>query len=82
MFNKTDIAKSRDAQNKNSLISAEKVTDNKVKVPVQPATKTAGNFRLHDAVNGLQQLSLGKKATILAIAFGTIPGLGNWCFRL
>lgn len=80
MFNRTDIAKSSDAQNQKSLISAEKVTDNKVQVPVQPATKTARNFRLHDAVNGLQQLSLGKKATILAIAFGTIPALGIGAF--
>lgn len=76
MFNKTDITKSGDAQNQKSLISSEKVTDNIVQVPVQSATKTAGKLRLPDVVSGLQELSLGKKATILAIAFGTIPALG------
>ncbi|MBD2386859.1 methyl-accepting chemotaxis protein [Cylindrospermum sp. FACHB-282] len=76
MFNKTDIAKSSDAQNQKSRISSEKSTDNIVQVPFQTPTKTAGKFPLHDVVSRLQQLSLGTKATILAIAFGTIPALG------
>ncbi|RCJ41224.1 chemotaxis protein [Nostoc minutum NIES-26] len=75
MFNKTDMAKSSDAQNRAAFISSQKVTDGLVQLPTKSNTVTAKNFPWNDAVTYFKRLSLGTKATIFAIAIGTIPTL-------
>jgi methyl-accepting chemotaxis protein PixJ len=74
MLNKTDTAKSGDAQNRASLISSEKVSSSIVKMS---GAMTLGD---NDSSNSLgdrfKRLSLSTKATLLAIAIGTLPVLG------
>jgi twitching motility protein PilJ len=75
MFNKTDITKSSDAQKEGSLISSVKVADPIVEIP-KPTQETAENYRVSHAVPYVQRFGLVRKATILAIAFSTLPTLG------
>lgn len=75
MFNKTDMAKSSDAQNRAAFISSQKVTENLVQLPSKSHPGTATNSPKNDAVAYLKRLSLSTKATIFAIAIGTIPTL-------
>lgn len=75
MFNKTNMAKSSDAQNRAAFISSQKVADSIVQLPSKSNQVTAKNSPLNDVVAYLKRLSLGTKATIFAIAIGTIPTL-------
>lgn len=76
MFNKTDTNKNNSAQNRGSLISSQKAIGTVVKLPNKPNTETANNVSLNQAIAYFTKLGLVKKATILAIAIGTIPVLG------
>jgi len=69
MFNKTDTAKRSD-----KLISSHTVTENRGKVLSNSAPKTSKKIQNYLGRN-FQQISLDTKATILAIAIGTLPGL-------
>ncbi|WP_392533302.1 methyl-accepting chemotaxis protein [Nostoc sp. C117] len=76
MFNKTDMNNGSSPQNRASLISSQKVIGSGVKLPAKSITETVSNSSLSQAINYLTKLSLVTKATILAIAIGTIPILG------
>lgn len=76
MLNKTDRANSNDAHNGASLITSEKVTDSLVKIPFESSDKTDRNVSSNQTVNYFKRLHLGTKATVLAIAIGTLPVLG------
>ncbi|MBH8565067.1 methyl-accepting chemotaxis protein [Nostoc sp. CENA67] len=76
MFNKTDMAKSSDAQNRADFISPPQVTDSTIELSSQPDIATADGSVWKRAIAYWQRLSFSKKATILAIAISTIPTLG------
>jgi twitching motility protein PilJ len=76
MFNKTNSNQGSGAQNRASLISSQKITGSGVKLPTNTTSKTANNSSLNQVVASFTRLGLVKKATILAIAIGTIPVLG------
>ncbi len=76
MFNKTNSNQGSGAQNRASLISSQKITGSGVKLPTKTTSKTANNSSLDQVVASFTRLGLVKKATILAIAIGTIPVLG------
>ncbi|MCC5644667.1 methyl-accepting chemotaxis protein [Nostoc sp. CHAB 5824] len=76
MFNKTNANQGSGAQNRASLISSQKITGGVVKLPSKTTTETANNSSLNQAIASFTRLGLVKKATILAIAIGTIPVLG------
>jgi twitching motility protein PilJ len=75
MINRTDTAKSKDAQGATSLNSSQEViTDN---VSTQPEDLNGDeadvNSPLNQVVTFVKQLSLNTKATVLAIMIGTLP---------
>ncbi|PMB42363.1 chemotaxis protein [Fischerella thermalis CCMEE 5205] len=77
MFNKTDAANSSDIENRKSMLPSQKVKDSVVKFPDLPnndQTKTISP--LNRIFASFKRLSLGTKATVLAIAIGTLPVLG------
>ncbi|MBN4005567.1 methyl-accepting chemotaxis protein [Nostoc sp. LPT] len=76
MFNKTNTNQGNGAQNRASLISSQKAIVTVVKLPTKLTTETANNSSLNQGIAYLTRLGLVKKATILAIAIGTIPVLG------
>ncbi|MEH2308364.1 methyl-accepting chemotaxis protein [Nostoc sp.] len=76
MFNKTNTNQGSSAQNRASLISSKKITSGVIKLPTKNTSKTANNSSLNQAFAFFTKLGLAKKATILAIAIGTIPVLG------
>ncbi len=76
MFNKTDTANSSNARNRASIISSEKVADNVVQLPLESINETGNNSPINQAVDYFRRLRLGTKATVLAIAIGTLPSLG------
>lgn len=76
MFNKTNANQASGAQNRASLISSQKIAGGVVKLPNNTTTKIANNSSLNQAITSFSRLGLVKKATILAIAIGTIPVLG------
>ncbi|MEH2244804.1 methyl-accepting chemotaxis protein [Nostoc sp.] len=76
MFNKTNTNRASGAQNRASVISSQKAIGTVVKLPSKPTTETANNSSLNQAIAYFTRLGLVKKATILAIAIGTIPVLG------
>ncbi|QKQ72674.1 methyl-accepting chemotaxis protein [Nostoc sp. TCL240-02] len=76
MFNKTNTNQGSSAQNRASLISSQKITGGVIKLPNKNTSKTANNSSLNQAFAFFTKLGLAKKATILAIAIGTIPVLG------
>ncbi|BAY11341.1 methyl-accepting chemotaxis protein [Calothrix sp. NIES-2098] len=76
MFNKTDTAKSSDTQNRSSLISSQKLSNQAVKQAHKLTHETANNSFIEKAASYFNRLSLGTKATVLAIAIGTLPTLG------
>ncbi|MCC5652062.1 methyl-accepting chemotaxis protein [Nostoc sp. XA013] len=76
MFNKTKSNQGSGAQNRASLISSQKITGSGVKLPTNTTSKTANNSSLNQVVASFTRLGLVKKATIVAIAIGTIPVLG------
>ncbi|NJM73121.1 MAG: GAF domain-containing protein [Scytonema sp. RU_4_4] len=76
MFNKTDPTKNIDTQNGASVSSSENFTDNNaIKLPDEANTQFARHLTPNHASSTLQRLSLGTKATLLAIAIGTLPVL-------
>ncbi|MDZ8051445.1 MAG: methyl-accepting chemotaxis protein [Aulosira sp. ZfuVER01] len=75
MFNKTDTAKSSDTQNRSSLISSQKVPNTTVKQSHKLTNETTNNSFVKKAASYFNRLSLGTKATVLAIAIGTLPTL-------
>lgn len=75
MFNKTNTNQGSGAQNRGSLISSQKGIGTVVKLPTKLTTETANNSALNQAIAYFARLGLVKKATILAIAIGTIPVL-------
>ncbi|MFN6560150.1 MAG: methyl-accepting chemotaxis protein [Nostoc sp. ChiSLP01] len=74
MFNKTGT-NNGSSQNRASLISSQKVTGSVVMLPSKLSTETATNSSGNQAFGYLTRLSLVTKATILAIAIGTLPVL-------
>ncbi|WP_375510531.1 methyl-accepting chemotaxis protein [uncultured Nostoc sp.] len=76
MFNKTNANQGSGAQNRASLISSQKINGSVIKLPSKTTSKTANNSLLNQAIASFAKLGLAKKATILAIAIGTIPILG------
>ncbi|MEH1958923.1 MAG: methyl-accepting chemotaxis protein [Nostoc sp.] len=76
MFNKTNTNQGNGAQNRASLISSQKGIGTVVKPPSKATTETANNSSWNQAIAYFTRLGLVKKATILAIAIGTIPVLG------
>lgn len=74
MFNKTDMAKSGDTQNQGSFISSQKIADSIVQLPSKLKNQTVNQY-WNRVVTSCKQLSLGTKATVLAIALGTLPVL-------
>ncbi|MBD2409964.1 chemotaxis protein [Nostoc calcicola FACHB-389] len=75
MFNKTDTNNGSGPQNRASLISSQKVTGSVVKLSSKPTAETTGNSCGNQAFGYFTRLSLVTKATILAIATGTLPVL-------
>jgi len=76
MLNKTDAAKSRDAQNKASLISSSNNSDRAVEVsPTPDKLATVAPVGSNSLIARFKRLSLSTKTTILAIAIATFPVL-------
>ncbi|NWF58464.1 MAG: GAF domain-containing protein [Fischerella sp.] len=85
MFNKTDAAKSSDVEKRGSMVSSQTITDSLVRLPSLPVDeKNVKRSRLNRVNNAFKRLSLGTKATILAIAIGTLPvlGIGTLAYQL
>ncbi|WP_448269097.1 methyl-accepting chemotaxis protein [Nostoc sp. DSM 114159] len=76
MFNKTNTNQGNSAQNRASLISSQKAIGTVVKLPTKLTTESANNSSWNQGISYFTRLGLVKKATILAIAIGTIPVLG------
>ncbi|PLZ04714.1 methyl-accepting chemotaxis protein [Fischerella thermalis] len=77
MFNKTDAANSSDIENRKSMLPSQKVKDSVVKLPDLPNNdQTETISPLNRIFASFKRLSLGTKATVLAIAIGTLPVLG------
>ncbi|BBD68550.1 methyl-accepting chemotaxis sensory transducer with phytochrome sensor [Nostoc commune NIES-4072] len=76
MFNKTNTNQGSDAQKRASLISSQKINGSVIKLPAKTTSETANNSFLNQAIASFTKLGLAKKATIVAIAIGTIPVLG------
>ncbi|MHC5736158.1 methyl-accepting chemotaxis protein [Nostoc sp.] len=76
MFNKTNTNQGNGAQNRASLISSQKAIGTVVKLPTKLTTESANNSSWNQGIAYFTRLGLVKKATILAIAIGTIPVLG------
>ncbi|MEH2153210.1 methyl-accepting chemotaxis protein [Nostoc sp.] len=76
MFNKTNTNQGNGAQNRASLISSQKAIGTVVKLPTKLTTESANNSSWNQGIAYFTRLGLVKKATVLAIAIGTIPVLG------
>lgn len=77
MFNKTDATKSSDVENRKSTITSQKLTDSVVQLPTLTNNEQTGTIsRLNQIFANFKRLSLSTKATVLAIAIGTLPVLG------
>ncbi|MEH2086358.1 methyl-accepting chemotaxis protein [Nostoc sp.] len=76
MFNKTNTNQGNSAQNRASLISSQKAMGTVVKLPTKLTTESANSSFWNQGIAYFTRLGLVKKATILAIAIGTIPVLG------
>ncbi|ARV62408.1 chemotaxis protein [Nostocales cyanobacterium HT-58-2] len=75
MFNKTNENKRIDAQNGAYASSSENLTDNVVKLPQEAISETLHDSNANRSFSTFKRLSLGTKATLLAIAIGTLPVL-------
>ena len=73
MFNKTNAAKSIDDQNGASV--SEFTDNNVVKLPDEVSTDTVPENQANRGSTTLKRLKLSTKATLLAIALGTLPVL-------
>ncbi|MBR8837025.1 MAG: GAF domain-containing protein [Stigonema ocellatum SAG 48.90 = DSM 106950] len=82
MFNKTHTDQSSDAENTASLNSSQKIV--KVELSQQGSNERGANSLLNQVVAKVGQLSLSTKATILAIAIGTLPilAVGTLAYQL
>ncbi|MEH2127650.1 methyl-accepting chemotaxis protein [Nostoc sp.] len=76
MFNKTNTNQGNSAQNRASLISSQKAMGTVVKLPSKLTNESAKSSSWNQGIAYFTRLGLVKKATILAIAIGTIPVLG------
>lgn len=86
MFNKTDAAKSRDIQDlspstplKSEVISKPDKTDNNNSIVLysdQSINQKPSNPPMNPILSRFKELSLRTKATVIAIAIGTLPVLG------
>ena len=76
MFNKTNTNQGNSAQNRASLISSQKAMGTVVKLPTKLTNESANSSSWNQGIAYFTRLGLVKKATILAIAIGTIPVLG------
>ncbi|MEH1949346.1 MAG: GAF domain-containing protein, partial [Nostoc sp.] len=76
MFNKTNTNQGNSAQNRASLISSQKAMGSVVKLPTKLTNESANSSSWNQGIAYFTRLGLVKKATILAIAIGTIPVLG------
>ncbi|WP_414517369.1 methyl-accepting chemotaxis protein [Nostoc sp. PCC 9305] len=76
MFNKTNTNQGNSAQNRASLISSQKAIGTVVKLPTKLTNESANSSSWNQGIAYFTRLGLVKKATILAIAIGTIPVLG------
>ncbi|MDZ8189612.1 MAG: methyl-accepting chemotaxis protein [Nostoc sp. ChiSLP02] len=74
MFNKTNTNNGTGSQNRSSLISSQTGISSGVKLQGKATTETGSNS--NQGFGYFTKLSLATKATILAIAIGTIPVLG------
>ncbi len=75
MFNKTDTAKSDETDKRTSLITSTEIPNNIVELPSKFTNKGGDNFYINSVKLYFKRLSLGTKATMLAIAIGTVPVL-------
>ncbi|MEH2070712.1 MAG: methyl-accepting chemotaxis protein [Nostoc sp.] len=75
MFNKTNTNNGSVPPNQTSLISSQKIIGSAVKLPIKPTTDTARKSFGNPVFDYFTRLSLVTKATILAIAIGTLPVL-------
>ncbi|MEL6162616.1 MAG: methyl-accepting chemotaxis protein [Cyanobacteria bacterium J06628_3] len=76
MLNKTDSAKSGDAQDRASLISSSSKTDNAVQLSSTKMTVgNTGNVSSNGLMARFKRLSLSTKTTILAMTMVTLPVL-------
>ena len=88
MFNKTDEVKNGNnvrGISSTSSTSSEKLTNAQTKLhPISSNDNPGNKSPLNYAGNIFKGLSLGRKATILAVAFGTLPilGLGVFAYRI
>ncbi|MFH7023920.1 MAG: methyl-accepting chemotaxis protein [Heteroscytonema crispum UTEX LB 1556] len=85
MLNKTDAAKSSDAQNRASLISSGQTTNSIVNLrAIAPSAEINQNSVVHFFKTRFKRLSLRSKAAISAIAIGTLPvlGIGTLAFNM
>lgn len=85
MFNKTDEVKNGNSDPVATPILSDKLTNAQAKLHAISSNSNTGNKSpLNRAVNILKGLSLGRKATILAVAFGTLPilGVGVFAYRV
>ncbi len=76
MFNKTNTNQGNSAKNRASLISSQKAMGTVVKLPTKLTNESANSSSWNQGIAYFTRLGLVKKATILAIAIGTIPVLG------
>lgn len=77
MFNKTDEVKNDNTDRTKSANLPEKLTNSQAKLHNISSNSGTGNKSpLNRAGNFFQGLSWSRKATILAVAFGTLPILG------
>ena len=85
MFNKTDEIKNSNTDNGVSPISSDKLTNAQARLhDISSDGNTENKSPLNRALNILKGVSLGRKATILAVAFGTLPilGVGVFAYRV
>lgn len=79
MFNKTDSAKSNDADKRASFISSEvssQITDSNIPRLRSDVRSPKKSNPLNRALTAFKRLNLRSKATVLAIAISTLPVLG------
>ncbi|MBW4631510.1 MAG: GAF domain-containing protein [Iphinoe sp. HA4291-MV1] len=75
-MNKTDATKDINTQNRTSISSSENLTENNITLLHEVNTEIAGDST-PNRTSSLKRLSLGTKATLLAIAIGTLPVLAT-----
>lgn len=84
MINKTDTPKGKGTEIDVSLDSSVEISSGDTVKPSQPITETSVNSPMNSIGANFRQLSLSTKATILAIAIGTLPilAIGTLAYQL